>query len=121
MGGKLFARGLIISLQILSSSCTKTKAKMQEPPAPVETCAPHYLTEIRPFIISRCAVSNCHVANFPFGNFDSYDDLKKRIDNGRLQTLVFEQKLMPPPGAIQLTEQELSLLKCWMDNGAPEN
>ena|ERR1044072_7871801 len=103
-----------------TSSCTK-KVAFAEKKEPQTACNPAYGEVIKPLILLKCATANCHVANFPFGNFTTYGDLKARIDNGRIKTLVFEQQLMPPSGAARLTSEEIDQLKCWIDHGAQEN
>src|SRR4051812_15215339 len=102
----LFYFGVVIL--VLQAACIKKEAKAQ---APVDSCKSHYLADVKPFIISKCATKNCHVANFPFGNFTTYADLKAKISNGRVNTLVFDQKLMPPSSSIPLTTEELDLFK----------
>jgi hypothetical protein len=109
---------LITLADFLFCSCKK---KEQPEPEPVENCSCSYSGHIRPLVISRCAVSGCHVDNFPFGNFTRYGDLKARVDNGKVNRLVLEEKLMPPAGKPQLTEEELQKLRNWIANGAPED
>ena len=47
--------------------------------------------------------------------------MKIRADNGRIAQFVFELKIMPPASAEKLTDAEKDKLKCWLDDGAPEN
>jgi hypothetical protein len=119
MKKKLYTFLLIASIFY---SCTKTVGKLSEktPPPPV-TYEPKYNTDIKPFINLKCAVGGCHVGNFIFGDFNNYDDLKQRIDNGKVKTLVFDNKLMPPYGSVQLTNGEINKLKGWINYGAEQN
>jgi uncharacterized membrane protein len=99
----------------LVTACTKDKGA----PAPLVTkCQPQYTRDIRPVIETRCALTGCHVGNFPFGDFTKDSVFKIRVVNGRVKTLVIDEKLMPPANASQLTGEELETLKCWIDNGA---
>lgn len=99
-------------------ACTHGEEPEPEPIAP--PCAT-YSVDITSMVNSKCAVSGCHVSGFTFGNFTLYDELKKRVDNGKIQLLVFDNQLMPPATAQQLTEEERTKLKCWMDDGALNN
>lgn len=117
------ARHLTLTLLVLLTSfCTKDKGtvKVTEPVAAVK-CEPTYNNGIKPLVLLKCATTGCHVKNFPFGDFTGYGELKTRINSGKVTVLVFDQKLMPPANAAKLTDVELEKLKCWIDNGAPEN
>lgn len=105
---------------MLNNFCTKDKG------IPImktgsQTCKSRYVADIKPIIMIKCATDGCHESNFPFGNFTSYSELKIRIDNGRIRTLVFENDLMPPANSVKLSTDELEILKCWIDDGAIEN
>ncbi len=94
----------------------------EEPePEPMKTLCATYGVDIVPIVESKCAVTGCHVDGFTFGNFTLYGELKKRVDNGKIQSLVFDNQLMPPASAQQLTEEEKAKIKCWMDDGALNN
>jgi hypothetical protein len=98
-------------------SCTKDKGLK---PKEVPVCEPSYTQEIQPMVLSKCATTGCHVPGFPFGDFTNYAGLKAKVDNGRVNTVI-ESKVMPPAYSPQLTDEELTHLKCWISNGAPEN
>ena len=102
-------------------SCTKDRASHPEPKQPVNGCPGSYRDYIRPLMANKCALSGCHVTGFPFGDFTGYADLKARVDNGKLQRLVFQEQLMPPQGISPLSEKEKNELQCWIENGAPNN
>lgn len=84
-------------------------------------CNGSYKKDIQPIINTKCAVPNCHNAGATLGDFTIYANLKQRADNGRIRTNVFELKIMPPASAVPLTDQEKERLKCWLDNGAPQD
>lgn len=84
-------------------------------------CNAKYSNDVKPIVAAKCALSGCHVAKFPFGDFTLYTDLKTRVDNGKINSLVIENKLMPPVSAELLTDTELNKIKCWISYGAPEN
>jgi hypothetical protein len=103
------------------SFCTKEVGKQRhaEPAPQIAICG--YEKEVRPIVIVKCAISGCHVSGFPFGDFQNYETLKQRVESGRVETLVFEQQLMPPAASQQLTGEEITTLKCWIKDGAPKN
>jgi uncharacterized membrane protein len=125
--GRLFFYRVNVMLLPLYFSCTKDKgASANGGPAPAPApasivCQARYTSDIKPFVLVKCAASGCHRPGFPFGDFTTYTDLKIKISSGRVKTLVFDEQLMPPAGAIQLTKAERDQLKCWIDNGAAED
>lgn len=121
-------RNSILCLLIGTLSCKKPDSdpKSENEAQPVSTftssaCDARYQRDIKPLIGAKCAISGCHQAHFPFGDFTMYSDLKTKVDNGRVKRLVFDNVLMPPSSATQLTAKELEVFKCWMDDGAKDN
>ncbi|HEY0030733.1 MAG TPA: cytochrome c [Bacteroidia bacterium] len=108
---------IIFISSLLMASCTFEKAQ----PLPVGcTTTIFYATDIQPMINSKCV--SCHTAGGTgTGDFTSYTGLKAKAESGSLNTRVFVLKDMPPAGNPQLTEDELSKLKCWIEQGAPNN
>jgi len=103
---------LIIFL-IFFSSCTFEKKETAVP----DSCASvTYSKDIKPLVLSNCAISGCHVAGFPMGNFTGYDMLKIKADNGTLRLRILTTSSMPPLNP--LTEEERNKFSCWMDGGA---
>ena len=106
-------------------SCTSDKGEI---PKPVTTVS--YQTDIKPIIQTYCygqGGQNCHVTpsnqGAP-GDFTAYTGLKEKVDNGTIQSRVFNLKDMPPTysnGPIALTAEDLETFKTWVNNGAPEN
>jgi uncharacterized membrane protein len=102
---------LITTCCLLGISCKKDN----------NTTACSYSGVIRPIINNKCAIPNCHNAGSTLADFSTYEGLKSGVDNGRIRTNVYDLKIMPPASAIPLTEEEKEQLKCWLDNGAPQN
>lgn len=86
-----------------------------------DTNACAFSATIQPVINTKCAIPNCHNAGSALGDFTTYEGLKTRADNGRIRTNVFDLKIMPPASATPLTDEEKEQLKCWLDNGAPQD
>jgi len=97
----------------LFQSCTNDKFET-DPCATVS-----YEKTIQPLVNLKCAVYGCHVSGFLPGDFNRYEILKQKVDEGKLQLLVFELKTMPP--VLKLTSEEAAILKCWISHGAQPN
>lgn len=70
-----------------------------------------YLEDVQPLINSYCG--NCH------GGYKTYSGLKAIVDNGKFEDRVLVQKDMPTNRT--LSQEELTLLQCWIDDNAPES
>jgi len=114
-------RHLIVVFYITIFSCTDDKkVELQLPPCAGVNSS--YSQSIAPIIRSHCAISGCHNSDSTLiGNFNHYDDLKIRVDNGKFQYKVFDAKLMPPFSQPPLTAEEYNKLNCWFQAGAPQN
>lgn len=115
---KTFAAGLFVV--VVSTSCefnSEEELYGPEPEPPVEVS---YSAHIEPIIQMSCATTACHTqGGFANGNFDDYTGVKAKVDNGSFEQRVLVDKDMPPGGS--LSNEELALLKAWLDNGAPNN
>src|SRR4051812_10157398 len=108
---------LFLTVTLFTVSCTFEKAK----PLPVGcTSTIFYVTDVKPIIDAKCATSGCHEpAGSGTGDFTDFAQLKAAVDNGTFKNDVFILKTMPQGGS--LSEDELGKLRCWLDQGAPNN
>lgn len=115
---KIFTASLLISL--VSTSCefnSEEELYGPEPEPPVEVS---YSADVEPIIQMSCATTACHTqGGFANGIFDDYDGVKAKVDNGSFHQRVLVDKDMPPGGS--LSDEELAILKAWLDDGAPNN
>lgn len=76
-----------------------------------------YENDINPIMTSSCAITGCHNgdngANLDFTDFSL---LQSKADLVKLRT---QNGSMPPSGS--LTEEEIALISCWVDEGAKDN
>ena len=79
-----------------------------------------YNTGISTIINANCTNSSCHGGNSPHGNFTTYGGMQAVISNGAFNNHVLVKQDMPKGSAV-LTQSQLNKLKCWVDNGFPEN
>ncbi|MBX2874193.1 MAG: hypothetical protein KTR30_18890 [Saprospiraceae bacterium] len=88
-----------------------------------------YVSLIKPIIDESCAYSNCHLDTAP-GIYTSYNGLLPSLENGEFRNRVLNLKDdptlgMPPDFSpankpSSLTEDQLNLIRCWLDNNFPE-
>ncbi len=104
-------------------SCTND----QLPEPTVEVCDPPatYTNNIKGIIDNACSYQGCHVVGFADGDYSSYGGLLGVINSGALKDWVVDRQEMPPPNApadrpVELTEEELNLFKCWINDDYPE-
>ena len=112
----------------LAAFCSCANNKTEEPkPEPVVECVPgeySFATNVKPIIETKCATSSgCHATGSFTGDFTNFQELKEKVTNGKFKNSVLDHKapVMPPMGSAELTEAELKILKCWHNNGAPNN
>ncbi len=82
----------------------------------VPTCNgsnPKYNSEIKSIIDANCTSSSCH------SNYGSYSGLQSILSNGKFKSEVLDNQSMPKNG--NLSDGDLDKIKCWVDNGYPEN
>jgi hypothetical protein len=103
------------------SSCLKDKT------SPVGGCLTEvsYTVDIRPIIESSCKTglgpgTGCHDAWI-----DSYSAIETSLDGGAWQNEIFVEMTMPlipnDFGIDSLTEDEIQTMRCWIEQGYPEN
>ena len=102
-------------ITLVYSSCTFENA---EPMSTECLAAVSYSTDIDTIISVKCG--GCHGTGSLDGNLTDYAVLKTKIESGIFKTRVFVNKDMPQGGPA-LPEDELSKLKCWIEQGALNN
>jgi len=72
---------------------------------------PTYNSYVKSIVDSKCV--SCH------SSYSSYNGLSGIISSGQFEKEVIINQTMPQNGSI--ASGDLSKLKCWIDNGYPEN
>jgi mono/diheme cytochrome c family protein len=103
----LFSVGLIT---ISIWSCKKATVEC-------DGSTPTYTSEVKTILDANCA--SCHGAGSTKGDYSTYQKLKVVVDNGKFEREVIINQSMPRGGKMEMSQ--LSKLKCWLENGAPEN
>lgn len=75
-----------------------------------------WVSDIKPIMEEKCATSGCHNGVSRANNFKNYDDVKEFAAKVKLFT---QNKSMPFEGS--LTQNQINLIACWVDDGALEN
>jgi hypothetical protein len=78
-----------------------------------------YNSGVSSIINSNCTDSGCHNSGSQHGGFTSYSGIKPLLTNGSFNSSVIVNQSMPKGSS--LTQSQLNKLKCWVDNGFPEN
>jgi len=77
-----------------------------------------FSADVLPLVSTKCAITGCHDATASGGlTFGSYSQVSSAKD--RINTRAVVEKTMPPTGPLQ--PAEINIIKCWLQNGAPNN
>ncbi len=101
-------------------SCTRDEA-------PEITCegVASYDDNIKLIIDTNCAYDGCHNGGLSApGNYIDFEGLRQYIDDGSFEQRVVNSADMPPNYALgpkMLTQEELDLIICWIEEDYPEN
>jgi hypothetical protein len=77
-----------------------------------------YSTSISVIFSTNCTTSGCHNGSSIF-DLRTYNQIKPYIDNRDIYEEVIEKKSMPKGKS--LSQDELNKIKCWLDQGGPNN
>jgi hypothetical protein len=99
------------------ASCSKDQAA--NPSGLVDCSKVTFSGDIMPIFQTSCNTTGCHnaggAAPMPLTN---YNEIKVYVDNGMIADRVLVKGDMPPGG---LAEEQKKKIKCWIENGAPNN
>lgn len=100
---------------LLSEACT---TDMVAPPKACDAVEP-YNGRVKEIIETSCNLSGCHDGSSGVGNYEDYGGILHVLESGEFRQLVIIEKTMPVDD--DLSEEEFELLRCWSENGFPEN
>lgn len=118
---RIFLTFATITCFIVIASCTKDVGPNPDL-APKQTNICDTITfskHIKPIIDNNC--TGCHGAGYSYGDLTTHTGIKAKVDAGSFKARVVDQvpSVMPQGGT--LTDAQLTLIKCWLDAGAPNN
>ncbi len=74
-----------------------------------------FTQSISPIITNSCALASCH-GGTQFPDFRVFNNIRNNAQNIKTRT---QNKSMPLTGS--LTNEQIDLIACWVDDGAPDN
>nr|WKN36585.1 hypothetical protein K4G66_29935 [Tunicatimonas sp. TK19036] len=78
-----------------------------------------YSDTIQAIINTNCAVAGCHVAGQGIPNWSDKSNVIANASDIKARTT---SKSMPPPASgLSLTDDQIALIACWVDDGAQDN
>lgn len=116
---------MVVSVALLSlSTCSKEKALPPLPPFECDTTTISFQNDIAPIFQTRCYVGGAQIAChsewvYSWDGIDGVDYFDK------IEKSVLQNRDMPPPqnewDIEILTYEELNMIYCWYEQGAPDN
>ena len=79
-----------------------------------------YDNDISNIINDTCNSASCHGSGASNGEWTSYKNLEAVLNNGDFEKFVLTEQTMPK-GTGSLSQDEIDLIQCWMEQGYPEN
>lgn len=118
---------IVLTFFCVMASCTSDKVI-----PPVIECiepTPTWDGGVDEVVELTCAYVGCHISGTSApGNYSSYNGVLSALNNRSFENRVFETRSpvlrMPPNyanGPTELTEEQMTTLRCWIDAGFPEN
>jgi hypothetical protein len=77
-----------------------------------------YASDIKPIMTLACALPQCHDASEGDRSWTTYDKVKANAANIKFRTA---DKSMPTGSGPKLTQEQINLIACWVDDGALNN
>jgi hypothetical protein len=74
--------------------------------------------DIKPIIDANCAISGCHVSGNQIPDWSNAINVQNNSSKIKTRT---SNGSMPPAGQPRLTQEQISKIACWVDDGAKSN
>lgn len=118
----LYFSAVAISL-ITFTSCTKDVGVNPDllPKSPEGCDTITFAKHIMPIFTNSCVT--CHYPGNQSPDMSDYNLIKTQVDGGRIKARVIDQvpSRMPDVSMPPLSDEQLNMIKCWLDAGAPNN
>lgn len=122
MKNNLLLPGAALLTLFVLQGCLKDKGIVPKPPQThCDSLNVSYNMDVKPLVLAKCAVTGCHDAGSSNGDFTNYTHLSgiSATVANRLQRPSSDPLYMPQGDV--LTQQQLDIILCWIDKGAPNN
>ncbi|QNF31983.1 hypothetical protein HUW51_04295 [Adhaeribacter swui] len=114
----------LLNLGLLAGCASDNEEDLNPQPNACDTSAVTFSGTVNA-ILQNNGCKNCHAASAGSGGvvLDSYAEVKKRADDGRLLGAISHASgYAPMPlGGTKLSDCDIAKVKKWIDNGAPNN
>ena len=110
-------KSFFICVILVIASLYSCKDKKLEPNCQGDK--PTYDNGIATIINAKCTNSLCHGVGSSQAEFTTYAGMSLALSNGNFKKKVLEDQTMPRNDF--LTQTQIDLIQCWVDNGYPEN
>jgi hypothetical protein len=121
----IFLLSVLLMLVYAGSGCYYDKEAVLYPQGVCDTSVVRWSTTIRPIIDAQCSYVGCHEgSNAPSGVvLTSYDGVHAiALDGSLLGTIEHQPNYTPMPrSSTQLPECQISQIRIWVAEGAPNN
>lgn len=114
-------KSIVLSLLVLLTlavACKKSSTTTNSDTSTTCSSSYTYTADIKSIIDASCLGSGCHGSGSSRGDFTTYTGMKAYITNGSFKKEVITNKTMPQGSS--LSSDQLSMISCWLDNGAAE-
>ncbi len=110
---------LLLIFSLVVAGCSKDDDDPTDENTEVDcsTITATYTNAIKSIIDSNCGTSGCHDGSNPRPIFDTYDAVFAGRTSIRSRVVA---KTMPPPSKPALTQDQIDMINCWVQNGAAE-
>ncbi|GJM28904.1 MAG: hypothetical protein DHS20C17_15390 [Cyclobacteriaceae bacterium] len=79
-----------------------------------------YTDHIKPILSSKCVIPQCHDGvDRSIRNFTIFGIVRARA--GQIKQRINDYSMPPSSADSRLTSQEIDIISCWVDAGAPSN
>ncbi|PCI97881.1 MAG: hypothetical protein COB15_06795 [Flavobacteriales bacterium] len=120
MKNKIYASLLLatlcITLALIPTGCSKDNLEDNLNCNDFGTLS--YKSQIAPLLMSRCGTSGCHISGFASGDLTNHAGVLAKVNNGSMRKRTLDGS-MPPNATI--SDDEIKMIVCWIDNGALNN
>jgi uncharacterized membrane protein len=117
----LFSLIIILTITFFSS-CYYDREDLLYPGSGTVNCttvSAKYNTDVKPILQTKCNSAGCHNAASAAGGTVLETHAQVAAKTARITQRCFVDKTMPPGSP--LSPGEISVIKCWIDSGAPNN
>ncbi len=113
-----------IGATVWGSGCYYDKASELYPEGTCDTGSVTWSKTVQPIITAQCAYVGCHLGTSPSGiDLSNYDGVHMQAANGALLGSVMHATGYEPmpKSSPKLPDCQISKLRIWVANGAPQN